>query len=61
MIKIRLVGTKDETARAVGILRKSEELRLLEVSGYYANRDGSLLGRVYVDADILEKQKSIDS
>lgn len=58
MIKIRLVGTKDETARAIDILRKSEELRLLEVSDYYTNKDGSLLGRMYVDADILEKRKN---
>lgn len=56
MLKIRLVGTKEETAKAVNLLRELEKLRLLEVSDYYANRGDSLLGRVYVDADIIETQ-----
>lgn len=58
MIKIRLVGTKDEISKAVSILRESKDFFLLEVSDYYANRNNSFLGRVYVDADILEKPKN---
>ncbi len=54
MLKIRLVATQKETEKAVEILRKAKELQILEVSGFYENRNGSLLGRTYVEADIKE-------
>lgn len=57
MMKIRLVGTKEETEKAVKALQASESFRILEISDFYANRNGSLLGRVYVDTDIREFKK----
>ena len=56
-MKIRLVGTKEETEKAVKALQASESFRILEISDFYANRNGSLLGRVYVDTDIREFKK----
>ncbi|MGH3614099.1 MAG: hypothetical protein ACRDRK_16205 [Pseudonocardia sp.] len=48
-MKIRLSGTPDECANAVEALAAGFVLR--EVSGFYANRGATVLGRVYVAAE----------
>lgn len=48
-MRIRLMGTRDETDRIVTALRAVLQVR--EVSDWYPNRGASLLGRVYLDAE----------
>ena len=48
-VRIRITGTREETAATIDALAGVIELR--EVSGFYPNRDSSLLGRVYLDAE----------
>lgn len=47
-MKLRLMGTSDECAEVVAVLRAGLDVR--EVSGDYPNRGDSTLVRVYVDA-----------
>jgi hypothetical protein len=47
-MKIRITGTEDECTHAVERIRRVLVIR--EVSGWYANRGDSTLGRVYLDA-----------
>lgn len=49
-MRIRLMGTRDETDRTVTALQ--EVLQVREVSDWYPNRGASLLGRVYIDAEL---------
>lgn len=48
-MRIRLMGTRDETDRTVAALRSV--LQVQEVSDWYPNRGASTLGRVYLDAE----------
>jgi hypothetical protein len=45
-MRVRVTGTRDETAAAVDAL--AEVLEVREVSGFYPNRSRSVLGRVYL-------------
>jgi hypothetical protein len=48
-MKLRITGTREECAAAVEALPAALTVR--EVSGFYPNRGGSELGRVYLDAE----------
>jgi hypothetical protein len=48
-MRIRLMGTRDETDRAVAALRTALQVR--EVSDWYSNRGNSIIGRVYLDVE----------
>lgn len=49
-MKLRISGTREECAAAVGAI--ATVLTVREVSGFYLNRgSSSVLGRVYLDAD----------
>jgi hypothetical protein len=48
-VRLRLTGTERECTEAVHALAAAFEVR--EVSSFYPNRGGSLLGRIYVDAE----------
>lgn len=47
-MKLRIMGTMEETSKAVATLRIA--FAVLEVSTWYPNRGDSKLGRVYVEA-----------
>lgn len=49
-MNIRIMGTEIECQFAAQALRDSEDLEVLEVSGWYRNRGETKLGRVYVEA-----------
>ncbi len=49
-MKLRLTGTGDECSAAIEAV--GAVLTVREVSGFYPNRGASVLGRVYLDADV---------
>jgi hypothetical protein len=46
-VKIRILGTRDEIDAVVGAVAVALDIR--ERSEFYPNRNGSRLGRVYLD------------
>lgn len=56
-MKIRITGTKQETAAAVKLLPLVFDVR--ETSGFHPNRGNSTLGRVYVEAVERESVEEI--
>ena len=48
-MKIRLMGTADECAAGVEVIRSSGRFDVVEVSAAYPNRGDSQLVRVYVE------------
>lgn len=52
-MNIRLIGTKEEIALAVKILKASKGMHVLSVSRHYANRGNSEWYRVYVKVEMV--------
>ncbi len=55
-MKIRLMGTPDECAAAVEVIRSSGRFNVVETSPAYPNRGDSQLVRVYVEARIEARE-----
>lgn len=56
-MRIRLTGTRDELTAAVAAL--AEVVGLREVSDFYPNRGASVLGRVYIEADLPDPHRPV--
>lgn len=56
-MQIRLMGTADECAETVMVLRGSRDLDVVEVSEPQPNRGHSAQVRVYVEARLIELEE----
>jgi hypothetical protein len=55
-MKIRIMGLPAEIDQAVKTLAQTEALKVTEVSDRYPNRGNSHLVRVYIEAQLSERQ-----
>ena len=56
-MKVRLMGTADECAAGVEVIRGAGRFEVVEVSGAYPNRGDSRLVRVYVETRATDRME----